>query len=550
MRIASQFVTRIANDPWLVGIFALTTASVTIFSILPIVSVLKQSLVGSEGFNGAAALKTFGSEYIWRTLANTLLLGVTSAAIATMTGFVLAFSQTRTTMAGKTFIHFISVLPVISPPFIMALAIVTLFGRSGLITRELLGIRNSNVYGFPSLVAIQVLAFSPIAYLNIRGMLQSLDSALEDASLSLGATQWMTFSRVVLPLCTPAIFSSALLVFVKSIEDFGNPMIIGGSYTTLAVEAYSQMIGYFNLQVGALLASILLVPSMLAFMVHRYWINKRSYVTVTGKPTVQTIRLSNRSVVWPLTAVCYLLAAIIILFYATVVYVSFMKLPGADASLTLQHYRTVFTAGFQTLWNSLLLATIATPVTAVGGMFIAYLLARRVFPGTFLLRWGTLLSFATPGTILGIGFVSVFNTPPLLLTGTAFIIVAAMVVKNLQVGIEAGSNQLKQIDKSLEEASIILGASNPRTLFIVTLPLLRPAMFASAAYAFTRSLTTLSAVIFLVSANWTLVTVTILSHVETQKLGLAAAYCVILILVVLVILAIMQIALAPTARRA
>ncbi len=393
---------------------------------------------------------------------------------------------------------------------------------------------------------IQSLAFTPIAYLNIRGMLQSIDSALEDASASLGASRWVTFSRVTLPLVTPAILSSALLVFVKSVEDFGNPMLIGGNFNTLAVEAYSQMVGYFDLHSGALLASLMLVPSITAFLIHRYWVSKRSYVTVTGKPTAQTIRISGAAVVLPISILCYMIVFAILLFYLTVIYVSFTRLPGIDNTLTFDHYATVFTSGFQTLANSLLLAGIATPVTAIAGMLIAYLLVRKAFPGSFLLRWGTLLSFAAPGTILGIGYVSTFNAPPLLLTGTAFIVVAAMVVKNLQVGIEAGSNQLRQIDKSIEEASMTLGASNTRTFFQITLPLLKPALFTSLSYAFTRSLTTLSAVIFLVSANWTLITVTILSQVETLKIGVAAAYCSILVFVVLAILALMQLLLSST----
>ncbi len=533
----------IVRDPWLFAIFVLITLSVLVFAVLPILTVLKQAAWTDSGFDAAALIETLSKPFVWRALLNTLILGATSAVIATAAGFVLAFSVTRTTMRGKMFIHGAALLPIISPPFVMALAIVILFGRSGLITRELLGIRNSNVYGFHSLVLIQTLAFTPIAYLNIRGMLQSIDSALEDASASLGASRWTTFSRVTLPLVAPAILSSALLVFVKSVEDFGNPMLIGGNFNTLAVEAYSQMVGYFDLQAGALLASIMLVPSMTAFLIHRYWVSRKSYVTVTGKPSAQTIRISGRGVVLPLAVLCYALAATILLFYLTVVYVSFTKLPGVDNSLTLDHYRTVFTAGFATLSNSLFLAGIATPVTTLAGMLIAYLLVRRAFPGSSLLRFGTLLSFAAPGTI--IGYVSTFNTAPLLLTGTAFIIIAAMVVKNLQVGIEAGSNQLRQIDRSIEEASTVLGASSARTFLTITLPLLRPAIFASLSYALTRSLTTLSAVIFLVSANWSLITVTILSQVETLKLGIAAAYCSILVFVVLAILAVMQMVLSP-----
>ncbi|OMQ42733.1 iron ABC transporter permease [Ensifer sp. 1H6] len=537
------FLRKIVVDPWLFGIFAVVTLSVLVFAALPIFTVLKQAVITDRGFDLADVLS---KSFVWESLFNTLLLGATSAVIATVIGFVLAFSATRTTMPGKTFVHGVALLPIISPPFVMALAVVILFGRSGLITRELLGIRNANVYGFHSLVLIQSLAFTPIAYLNIRGMLQSIDSALEDASASLGASRWITFSRVTLPLVTPAILSSGLLVFVKSVEDFGNPMLIGGNFNTLAVEAYSQMVGYFDLHSGALLASLMLVPSITAFLIHRYWVSKRSYVTVTGKPTAQTIRISGMAVVLPLSILCYAIVFAILLFYLTVIYVSFTRLPGIDNTLTTDHYATVFTAGFQTLANSLLLAGVATPVTAIAGMLIAYLLVRKAFPGSFLLRWGTLLSFAAPGTILGIGYVSTFNAPPLLLTGTAFIVVAAMVVKNLQVGIEAGSNQLRQIDKSIEEASMTLGASNTRTFFQITLPLLKPALFTSLSYSFTRSLTTLSAVIFLVSANWTLITVTILSQVETLKIGVAAAYCSILVFVVLAILALMQLLLSST----
>ncbi|ODT47925.1 iron ABC transporter permease [Devosia sp. 63-57] len=534
---------KIVTDPWLFGLFIVLTLSVLIFAILPIASVLRLAASGGEGNGFAAVVDRLTSPLVVRAFLNTIQLGVASAVLATLIGFLLAFSLTRTNMWGKKGVHLIALLPVISPPFVIALAIILLFGRSGLVTRELLGIRNSNIYGFQSLVFIQALAFTPIAYLNIRGMLQAMDSALEDAAATLRASQWTTFRRVTLPLTMPALLSSMLLVFVKSIEDFGNPLVIGGNYNTLAVEAYSQLIGYFNLEAGAMLASLLLLPSLVAFMVHRHWVSKRSYVTVTGKPANQTIRIVHPAIVWPLAACCYALVAIIVLLYGTVIWVSFTKIPGIDWTLTTEHYARAFTTGLQPLWNSLLLAAIATPIITIMGILIAYILARRAYPGSFILRFGTLLAFAAPGTIIGIGYVSVFNTPPLLLTGTAFVIVAAMVVKTLQVGIEAGTNQIRQIDPAIEEAAAVLGASNTRIFSRVTLPLLKPALFASLAYGFTRSLTTLSAIIFLVSANWTLITVTILNQVETMRMGLAAAYSVMLIAIVLAVLGLMQVLL-------
>jgi len=537
------------RDPWGFLLFAALTAPLLLFSVVPVAGVLRQAALGEAGIDLVAAWRTLHEASAWRALGNTLVLGATSASLATLVGFALAFSVTRTTMPGRGFVHAVALLPVIAPPFVMALAIVILFGRQGLVSKGLLGIVGSNVYGFRSLVLIQVLSFVPLAYLNVRGMLLSLDSALDDASASLGASSWRTFRRVTLPLASPAILSSFLLVFVKSIEDFGNPMIIGGNYNTLAVEAYAHMVGYFDLRTGALLACLLLAPSLAAFAIQRRWVARRGYVTVTGKPVAQAVRLRARRVVWPLAALCHGLAATILCFYATVVAVSFMRLPGVDATPTLEHYRVAFTAGFETLANSMLLAGIAAPATAAGGILVAFVLLRRAFPGAWLLKWSTMLSFAAPGTILGIGYVATFNDPPFALTGTAFLIVVAMVVKNLQVGIEAGTNQLRQVDKAIEEASAALGASTARTFLRVTLPLLRPALFAALAYAFARSLTTLSAVIFLVSAHWTLVTVTILSHVETLKIGLAAAYCVILVVVVLAALAVLQAFAGGAARR-
>lgn len=222
---------------------------------------------------------------------------------------------------------------------------------------------------------------------------------------------------------------------------------------------------------------------------------------------------------------------------------SFIKLAGVDNTFTLVHYQTAFTRGLKALTDTLLLGAIAMPITALLGVLIAYLLVRRQFPGSGILRWSTLISYAAPGTIVGIGLVVTFNDWPLALTGTAAIIIISMVIRNVQVGIESGSNQLRQIDPALDEASRVLGATNGRTFWKITVPLLRPTLFTAAAYAFTRSITSISAVIFLVSANWSLITVVILAQVELSKLGLASAYGVILIVVVMAALGLLQVLL-------
>jgi iron(III) transport system permease protein len=452
----------------------------------------------------------------------------------------MAYTVTRTEAPMRRLIHLVALLPIVAPPFVLALAIILLFGRSGLISHGLFGLRGANVYGFQSLVLIQTLSFSSIAYLNIRGMLMTMDSSLEDASRSLGASSWRTFRKVTLALSAPAVVTSFILVFVRSLEDFGNPMLIGGSYTTLAVEAFTQITAMFNLSAGAVLALTLLVPSMLAFLIQHYWTRRRSYVTVTGKPGREAVRIDHPLVVGVLTVLCGIVVFGTLLLYGTVFAISFMRTVGADSSFTLEHYAYIFSSGFRSMANSIELALVATPITAFGGILIANLLNGRPLPGADALRWLTRLAFAAPGTIVGIGFILAFNAPPLELTGTALIIVAAMCIRNVQVGIDAGENQLRQVDPAIEEASLALGASRWRTFWKVGFPLMLPAMFTALAYAFTRSLITLSAVIFLVSADWTLVTVTILGQIQSSALSTAAAYCVLLVVVVLGALGLMS----------
>lgn len=533
------------RDPWMFGIFLLITFSLVLFGVVPVVMILIQA-ARQDGTSALARLiELLSSPFIWEAFWNTMRLGATSSLLATVLGFTLAYAVTRTTLAGRKIVHTITLVPIVTPPFVLSIAIILLFGRSGVISHGLLGLSPS-IYGFTSLVVIQSLGFTPIAYLNIRGMLMASNDSLEEASASLGAGGWTTFRRLTLPLAMPSMLSSFLLVFVKAIEDFGNPLVLGGDYSVLAVEAYNQIVGRYDLQAGALVAAMMLFPSLIAFMVHQYWTSKRSFVTVTGKAASSSDRKTSLKAAIPLAVVCIVFCVTVVMFYSTVLVMSFVRLAGVDNSFTLEHYKVVFTRGIKAFTDTLILGGMATPVTAILGMIVAFLLTLRRFPGTGVLRWSTLIAYSAPGAIIGIGLVVTFNTPPLVLTGTALIVVISMVVRNMQVGIEAGSNQLRQIDPALEEASTVLGASQATTLRRITMPLLQPALFTTLAYAFTRSITSVSAVVFLVSANWTLMTVTILSHVQLSNLGLASAFGMVLIAVVMTVLGLMQLALSWT----
>lgn len=511
-----------------------------VFSIYPILQVFLKTIIGDDGLDLSIVLKQLTNTVFLHTLWNSIRLGIIAAILATIIGFIFAYSITRTTIAGKKFFHLIALLPIISPPFVIALSVILLFGRNGVITNGIFGMTDSNVYGFTSLLLIQTLAFFPIAYLNLRGVLESIDPSVEDAALNLGASRWSVFKTITLPLAIPGILSSLLLVFVKSIEDFGNPMVIAGEYKTLAVEAYLQITGMYDLRTGAFFAIALLVPSLTAYFVQKYWISKKSYVTVTGKPSQTSIKIGEKYIVYPLLGFCSLITGVVLLFYGSVLWGSFVKVWGVDNSLTLDHFRYIFTIGFDSIKSTLFLALVSTPITGILGMVIAFLLIRKQFFGKKLMEAATILPFAVPGTVVGIGYILAFNQKPLVLTGTAAILIIAFTFRNITVGIEAGTNSLRQVDRSIEEASTILGANSFKTFWTISLPLMKTAFFSGLVFSFVRSMTSISAIIFLVSVSWNLVTVSILSQVESSRMGAAAAYCIILIIIILVVISIME----------
>ena len=523
----------IAKNPYLFGLVILVLLSLLLFSVYPIYSIFKTIFVGENGFDFQAVQKLFEKPRIFQTIWNSLKLGIISAIISTLIGFVFAYSVARTRMFGRKFFNFVAVFPVVSPPFVLALAMILLFGSSGLISREVFGMQSTDVFGFRSLLIIQAMSFSPIAYLNLKGVLESMDASLEDSAFNLGASRWKVFCTITLPLAIPAVFSSLLLIFIKSLEDFGNPMIIGGDFSTLATEAYMTITGRNDIRTGALLAVSMLLPVLTAYLVQRFWVNKKSYTTVTGKASQGSTIIKEKKVVVPLFITCMLITGTIVLFYGTIIIGAFVRLWGVDYSLSLDHFKYVFDTGLGTVKDTLIIAVIATPIMVLLGMVISFLTVRIRFPGKKLIEIGSILLFAVPGTVVGIGYLLSFNRPPLAITGTAAIIILVLVFRYMSLGIEAGSNVLRQIDPSLEEASKSLNANGFTTFRKITFPLMRSALFSSAIYAFTRAMTSISAVIFLVSASWNLMTVAILSAVDFGKLGVAAAYCVILFVIIL-----------------
>ncbi|MBR1591036.1 MAG: iron ABC transporter permease, partial [Acidaminococcaceae bacterium] len=380
-------------------------------------------------------------------------------------------------------------------------------------------------------------------FLLLAGMLQSIDPSIEDAARDLGSSKWRTFSTVTVPLVRPGIANAFLLVFIKSVADFANPMAIGGNFSTLATQVYLQAIGSYDVQGGAAVAVVLLDIAIILFILSKYWIEKKTYVTVTGKASKERTMIDDPQIVGLVGGFCFLVTAIVLAIYILIPIASFIKMWGVDYSFTTAHYQYALDVGMDAIKDTTLLSIIATPIAGILGMIVAYLVVRKKFIGRGFINFSSLLSIAVPGTVIGIGYILTFNEPPVQLTGTAAILIAAFVIRALPIGIRAGESSLQQIDPSIEEAAADLGSNASRVFSTVTLPLIKSAFFGGLIYSFIRSMTSISAVIFLVSANYSLLTVLILDQVEDNQFGVASAFSTILIVIVYIAIVIIKLLL-------
>jgi iron(III) transport system permease protein len=709
----------IFRDPVLFMSLLFSGIFIFVFVLLPLLRTISGGFVSDTGtLDLSYFARYFDSFYgpgLRRAFMDTMIMGLLTASFGTLVGFIFAYASVRCNPPAKNLLHWLALLPTVSPPFALALSVILLFGRSGLITKKLLGITfmpgMNDIYGLDGLVLVQTITFFSVAYLILRAMLERLNPSLEEAAASLRASRLHIFRTVTLPLLIPGIAGSFLLLFVESLADLGNPLFIAGNRTVLSSQIFLAVIGEYDYQKASALSLVLIVPTLILFMIQRYYVNRRSYISVTGKPSGAQITEKDPLIRWGFNIAAYLICAFVVLLYATIFYGSFSFTWGVDFTPSLRHWSMVLTRGVEAILDTTFLSVMATPFAAFMGMVIAWLVVRKNFSGKEALDFSSNLGGAVPGTILGIGFILVFNKPPLalaviiyallalffvlvtgrdarervitLLLGTAagllimklesiqvyyllgglyfvlavllyagsknvvaasmaallgiyvmstnwanniaqpiadfsrsiergfwsnaifqfsdhikvliqpppsllaiflifagillvqglkqpllrligsilalsipcamsfmdipfalvggaYIIMAAFIIRSLPASVRAGVASLQQIDPSIEEASNILGGDAQYTFRKVTLPLILPALVAGLIFSFTRHMTSLSAIVFLVSAKWRIVTASILSEWEQGGVSIAAAYSTLIILLVLAAIAVLN----------
>jgi iron(III) transport system permease protein len=531
------------------------------FLLYPVYDICKLSFYRE----GVLTLRNYASYFttprMFRSLTNSLYVSIVTMIITTVLAFFFAYGLTRTTIPGKGLFYTVSTFPLIAPSIIQGLALILLFGRNGLVTRYVLH-TDWNIYGATGIIAAECLYCFPNALFILYTTLSAVDTRLDEAAQSLGASALKTFYKVTLPSAKYGIASAAALSFNLTITDFGVPVVIGGNYSVLATDIYQQVIGMQRFDLGATISVILLIPSVAAFLLN-YYLTKKSYALISGqaRPFLQPSRPLKK---WAFTIYCWIPCIFILAVFMTVFLGSFVKTWPYDFSLTLKHFnfpslgghapvwtefwafvlkgewQSIIAYKYAPIWNSLWVSILVAIGGATLTLLAGYIIEKKKPKGDQILYTLSVLPAAIPGTVMGLGYILAFNKPYFFIYGTFWIIIINIIICNFTLGVLSSIANLKQIDKSIEEAAVSLGA-NPITSFTrVVFPLTRTAFFSNMAFFFMRAMTTISAVIFLISAKVKLAAIEIIFLDIDGRTASANAMCTIIILIVVGMLVAMR----------
>lgn len=558
------------SDTTIAGIVCVLAMLLLVFVVYPIGRMLLAAVVDDKGnWIAVASMARFFSADIWGAgcitgnvrcgvAINSMILAVLAGLLSTLFGFALALLAERGAQRHKGWLGILSILPVVTPPFVIGVAIIVLFGRTGIVT-ELVSNwfdvpRSRWIYGLPGVLMAQTISFTPIAYLLISGALKLVSPTLEEAGQVLRGSRWHVFRTITWPLVRPAVANAFLLGFVESMADFANPLVLSGNFEVLSTKIFFAIAGaQHQASHAAVLAVALLLLTVGVFWLQQRWLGTASYTSVGGKGDNGFPARLPDGLKWTALALVAPWVILTVVAYAIVIVGGVVKDIGRfDLTPTLEHFNTGFglamgANGVQftgSAWNSLFttlgVAAVAAPITTAMGLLAGYVVSRHVFKGRRSFEFLTMINFAVPGTVIGVAYIVAFNVPPLEFTGSFAIIVLCLAFRNMPVGVRATIASLSQFDRSLDEASATLRASTSRTFARIVVPLMRPAIIASLVFGFTHAITAVSAVIFLATAKYNLATVYISGRVEVGEYALAIAYSAVLIVIMLICVLMIQ----------
>ena len=526
-------------------VMATTVLALVVLVVLPLAFLVAGSVTADGGLTLAHFRDALSSRLYVQALRNSLILGISTAALSVAIGLPLAWAVSRTNVPAKQFIHLTAVVSYLTPPFLTAIAFVNLFSpRAGLVNRfvrDVLGMPGLtfDVFSMAGLILVTVPHTFPFVYLLATSALESVDASMEESAQILGASRWRTAAAVTGPLVAPAVLSGALVAFVNAIALFGSQAIVGlpGRVFTLPTRIYALFDYPPQYGLASALSMIFVAITVVALYFQRRYLARRSYVTLGGKGSrPQLVDLGPAR--WGVLAFCVAVFAVAVAApYLTLLAVSISRSWGLQfwQNLTLQHYRFVlleYDVTRRAIWNSLILASSTATLAVLIGSFVGWLDLRTALRGRKLLDYASLIPLGLPGIVVAVALIQFWLRVPLPIYGTLLIILLAYTGRFIPLGVRSANAAFRQIDPSLEETARVTGASWLRTFRSVTLPLARPGLFAGWLLVFVPALQELSASVLLFSSGSITLAVAVYNLYETGALGPVAALAIVTMLII------------------
>ena len=478
--------------------------------------------------------KFFNKRYYYRALINSFKVTFSVTILAILVGVPIAYFMSKYQIKGRRFLEIVIIISMMSPAFIGAYSWILLLGRNGVVTRfmsEHIGINTPSIYGFGGILLVFTLKLYPFIYMYVSGALKKFDVSLEEAAESLGCHGPRKLFGIVLPLITPSIFAGALMVFMNSLADFGTPQLIGEGFVTMPVLVYSEFVSEMGGEAhfAAAMADIMIFITAVMFTLQKSYINRKSYTMSSLRPIQKGELHGMRSLL--VHGFIYLVVLLSIIPQLTVIYTSFLNTNGSIflPGYSLVSYRKIFSTLGTAIRNTYLYGAAAILLILVLGVLIAYISVRRRNVLTGIIDTITMMPYIIPGSVLGITLLLSFNKKPVILSGTAFIIIISLVIRRLPYTLRSSSAILYQIDPNLEEASISLGCRPMRTFFRITLIMMLPGVMSGAILSWITVINELSSSVILYSGKTRTMSVAIYTEVVRGNYGTAAALSTVLI---------------------
>lgn len=512
-----------------------------LFLVYPMVSMFVKGFQDPE--TGAWTLKHyqkfFHKRYYYRALINSFKVTFSVTILSVLVGVPIAYFMSNYHIRGRGFLEIIIIISMMSPAFIGAYSWILLLGRNGVVTRfmaDVLKIHTPSIYGFGGILLVFTLKLYPFIYMYVSGALKKFDVSLEEAAESLGCHGPKKVFGIVLPLITPSIFAGALMVFMNSLADFGTPQLIGEGFVTMPVLVYSEFVSEMGGEAhfAAAMANIMIFITAAMFTLQKSYINRKSYTMNSLKPIQKKDLKGIRSVI--VHVFIYTVVLLSFIPQLTVMYTSFLNTNGSIflPGYSLVSYRKIFSTLGAAIRNTYTFGAAAILLILLLGVLIAYVSVRRRNVLTGVIDIVTMIPYIIPGSVLGITLLLAFNKKPIILSGTALIIIISLVIRRLPYTLRSSSAILYQIDPHIEEASISLGCKPMMTFFRITLIMMLPGVLSGAILSWITVINELSSSVILYSGRTRTMSVAIYTEVVRGNYGTAAALSTILILTTII----------------